>query len=110
MYQIDPDRIDLAEEFRADPFGKHSPELQLLLNRMRKGTARGRYALTTTADGTYTLVQLSGVRGVPPKRLEELRFSDPAEAEWAAFQLRWQALTGTRLNLEDPPSVLRDEP
>ncbi|MCZ6506827.1 MAG: hypothetical protein O7A04_02090 [Acidobacteria bacterium] len=99
MFEIDPSREDLAEEFRADPFGKHSPELQLLLNRMRKGTARGRYALAVDSDGGYTLVQLSGVRGVAPTRLEEHRFSDPAEAEWVAFGLRWHALTGTRLSI-----------
>ncbi len=99
MYEIDPDRTDLAEEFRSDPFAQHSPELQLLLNRMRKGSARGRLALVVTGPNEYTLAELSGIRGVPPTVLHEHRFADPAAAEWAAFKLRWERLTGRSLEL-----------
>ena len=35
MYTFDASRIDLAEEFKANPFGEHSPDLQYLLNLMR---------------------------------------------------------------------------
>ena len=35
MYKIDPGRTDLAEEFRRNPFGPHSAELQKVLNVMR---------------------------------------------------------------------------
>ena len=100
MYEIDPDRTDLAKEFRSDPFGQHSPELQLRLNRMRKGSARGRLALGVTGTNEYTLAELSGVRGVPPALLDEHRFENPAAAEWAVFQLRWERLTGHALELE----------
>jgi len=33
---IDARRLDLAAEFRADPFGRHSPEPQALLDVMRR--------------------------------------------------------------------------
>ena len=33
---IDPTRLDLAAEFRARPFGRHSPELQALLDVMHR--------------------------------------------------------------------------
>ena len=48
MIQIDPARLDLAREFRARPFGVHSPDLQAVLNRMRGGAGPGRYVLYMT--------------------------------------------------------------
>jgi hypothetical protein len=36
---------------------------------------------------------------VPPTVLHEHRFEDPAAAEWAAFKLRWERLTGHTLDL-----------
>jgi hypothetical protein len=35
MHRIDPTRLDLAREFRAQSFGPHSPDLQKLLKLMR---------------------------------------------------------------------------
>ena len=101
MYEIDPDRTDLAEEFRRDPFAEHSPDLQLLLNRMRKGSAKGRLTLVVSGQNEYTLAVLSGIRGLPPTLLEDQRFEDAAEAEWVAFRMRWEALTGCTLDLPD---------
>ncbi len=35
MYRFDASRLDLAREYKARPFGEHSPDLQYLLNLMR---------------------------------------------------------------------------
>ena len=88
MYEIDPARTDLAEEFKADPFGHHSPELQLVLNRMRLERVRGRYVLVKTGPEKYTLGELSGERGIAPTLLPRYVFSDPDDAEWLVFKLR----------------------
>ena len=41
MYRIDPERLDLFEEFKAKPFGPYSHELERLLNRLRMGPVKG---------------------------------------------------------------------
>ena len=33
MYKVDPDALHLAQEFKAKPIGKHSAELQKVLDR-----------------------------------------------------------------------------
>jgi hypothetical protein len=33
--ELDPSRLELAREFKDQPFGRHSPDLQYLLHRMR---------------------------------------------------------------------------
>ncbi len=40
MYEIDPERNDLVEEFLDRPFGHHSGELQRVLNVLRAGRSR----------------------------------------------------------------------
>ena len=100
MYEIDPDRVELAREFRDQPFGPHSAELEMVLHRMRRGSFRGRHLLLLTDLDEYTLAESSGVRGEPPRLLEGQVFSDPEEAEWAVFKIRWQRLTGQELELD----------
>ena len=39
MFKIDPSRLDLALEFRRQPFGEHSADLQAVLNAMRSAPA-----------------------------------------------------------------------
>ena len=99
MYEIDPSRTDLAEEFKAQPFGHHSPELQMVLNRMRSEPIKGRYVIVYTGTPPFTLAQLPGVRGMPPT-LTEYTFSDLGDAEWFVFKLRWKKLTGHELPFE----------
>jgi hypothetical protein len=51
MFDIDPTRLDLAEEFRRKPYGRHSAELQRVLNRMRTEPFEGHYVLLR--DGRF---------------------------------------------------------
>ena len=50
MFTFDPSRLDLAREFKARPFGEHSPDLQYLLNLMRSREVEGRYVLVPTVS------------------------------------------------------------
>lgn len=101
MLQIDPRRTDLAAEFKARPFGPHSPDLQHVLNLMRALPLAGRHVLMVVKrKREWALGRLSGERGEPVEIIPGYRFTDPAEAEWTVFKLRWQAITGQTLSDE----------
>lgn len=95
MYRIDPGRTDLPEEFRRNPFGPHSAELQKVLNVMRWEPIEGKYVLVNTVPHKeWCLAQLPGKRGVPVTLHEDVVFTDLGEAEWYIFRLRWKKHTG----------------
>ena len=100
MFEIDPSRLDLAQEFRRKPFGRHSADLQRVLNRMRSEPFEGHYVLLRDGRfGPWKLAQL-GRRPQDPMTLTGHVFEDRREAEWAVFKLRWQRLTGQELALD----------
>lgn len=87
----------LAQEFRAQPHGRHSAELQRVLNRMRSEPFSGRYILVQEHKGQpYRLAQL-GVMPSDPISYTGDTFVTLAEAEWAVFKLRWRRLFGSDL-------------
>ncbi len=100
MLDIDPSRLDLAREFKARPFGVHSPDLQAVLNRMRSAPVQGKhYLIMTRSHAQWVLARMTG----DPLRLEVVPgfvFDRLEEAEWTVFKLRWQALTGHDLGRE----------
>jgi len=100
MIDIDPSRLDLAREFKARPFGVHSPDLQAVLNRMRSAPVQGKhYLIMTRSHAQWVLARMTG----DPLRLEVVPgfvFDRLEEAEWTVFKLRWQALTGHDLGRE----------
>jgi len=90
----------LAEEFRAHPKGPHSPALQRVLNRMRGLPVAGKHILIyEKRSRRYVLAQLTGERGRPVIRHDDVSFTSTAEAEWHVFRLRWQQLAGEALDL-----------
>ena len=100
-YPVDPDRIDLAREFEANPFGPHGAELQRVVTRMRWCEVKGRHVLVTRIPHReWVLGRLSGRRGVDVELLEDQVFTSRAEAEWAVFKLRWRAITGRTLDID----------
>ena len=101
MTAIEPPDLALAREFRERPYGIHSPGLQLLLNAMRRGPHRGRWALYCSKPAEeWMLIQLSGERGKPVTFHPETTFGTFEEAEWHVFKLRWKAMTGRDLELD----------
>jgi len=98
-WPIDPSRQDLVEEMRARPRGPHSDDLQRLLHRMRWSLAGRRHVLVTLEPGRrWMLARLPGRRGAPVETFPNRVFTSMAEAEWAVFALRWEALTGQTLD------------
>ena len=100
MYEIDPSRLDLAEEFKRKPYGRHSAELQRVLNRMRTEPFEGHYVLVR--DGRFGPFKLGcfGRRPSDPIAYTGTIFQTRLEAEWAVFKLRWKRLTGRDLALD----------
>ena len=100
MYTFDKTRLDLAREFRAKPFGEHSPDLQYLLNLMRApGPDPFHVLLIDQAGERWTLATLEP-GGKSPPRPTNVVFSDLEAAEWYVFKLRWAKLAGEELALE----------
>ena len=98
---IDPDRVSLAREFKSNPWGPHSAELQRILNVMRAAPVAGKHVILM--DGPYarwTVARLTGVRGEPAEIIDGRSFDNPEDAEWAVFKLRWEEHTKQPLNLD----------
>ncbi|MGR8918270.1 MAG: hypothetical protein ACU85V_01535 [Gammaproteobacteria bacterium] len=97
-YRPTPDDRRLIEEFRANPIGHHSPDLQRLLNRLRGAPMADKYCLVVVEPNReWQLAKTSGEPGKPVKLLSR-RFTDHKEAEWFVFRQRWKALTGETLS------------
>jgi len=100
VYRFDKTRLDLAREFRANPFGEHSPDLQYLLNLMRRpGPEPFHVLLMDRPFESWTLAVLTPGSGKPPRRTNMV-FADLKEAEWYVFKLRWAKLAGEELAIE----------
>ena len=93
---IDPRRLDLAAEFRACPFGRHSPELQALLDIMRRAENCQDLILVSIGPGKWALGERLA-NGEPPRLFEGQIFESREAGEWAAFRRRRRALAGREL-------------
>jgi len=101
MYEIDPERLDLAREFKACIYGRHSGELQRVLNRMRGGANAGRYVIICSKrHREWVLARMGQRAGDPIEPVPERVFRSEEDAEWAVFKLRWRELTGRELPIE----------
>jgi N,N-dimethylformamidase len=101
MYEIDPERLDLAREFKACIYGRHSGELQRVLNRMRGGANAGRYVIICTKrHREWVLARMGQRAGHPLEPVPGCVFQSEEEAEWMVFKLRWRELTGRELAIE----------
>jgi hypothetical protein len=95
---IDPRRLDLAAEYRAKPYGRHSPELQGVLDIMRRPEHCQDLILVSIEPGKFVLgKRLPG--GKPPILFEDRVFDSLEDGEWEAFKRRWKALAGRDLDL-----------
>ena len=101
MYKIDPNRTDLALEFKAKPLGPHSAELQKALNVMRWQPNDGKYVLVSTDAGdAWCLGRLPGRRGIKVEIVADVRFDNFDAGLWHLFKLRWKYQTGQELAVE----------
>ncbi|MCH7549285.1 MAG: hypothetical protein IH969_07105 [Candidatus Krumholzibacteriota bacterium] len=98
MYEIDPSRTDLALEFRGNPGGPFSPELALVVNRLRVMPMADRHILVCTQRGCeWTLAKMPTERGATVELFEDRVFTDYDEGVWEVFRLRWETVTGESL-------------
>ena len=102
MFAIDPGRTDLALEFRHRPFGPHSPELQAVLNVLRSSQHCQNLLLVCTHPHAEWVLAEKQPGGQPPRLLPGGVFASVEAAEWHAFRLRWEAVTGRPLPPLDP--------
>ena len=88
---------DLIEEFKENPVGHHSPQLQRLLNVLRGAPMGKKHCLIISeSNKEWILAKTSGRPGEPVKPTNQ-RFQNLAEAEWYVFRERWKGLTGEKL-------------
>jgi hypothetical protein len=100
MYEIDPNRIDLAKEFKANPYGEHSPDLQYLLNLMRRPGDQPYHLLVMTEPFRRWTLAVNDPKDPGPPKLTNQVFDRLEDAEWEVFKLRWKVLAGTDLPLD----------
>lgn len=99
---VDSNRLDLVDEFRRSPLGRHSAELEQLLWVLRSQCPNGRYVLTTDDQDPprYHVAKLDPVRGRALEYIEGAEFETLEDAEWATFALRWRDHTGQTMPLQ----------
>lgn len=95
MYEIDPTRTDLIEEFDRNPGGPYGPELTMVVNRLRLMPMEERTIIVCTKRGVeWTLAKMPKARGDMLEYYDDLVFDDYDAATRKVFRLRWQAVTG----------------
>ncbi len=83
----------VIEEHRVKPYGQHSEPLMRLLAYFRFASIVDKYALKTEVPfRRYRLIALSGVRGVPPRLVDDKVYESLPEAYHAVFVKRCQDL------------------
>jgi hypothetical protein len=99
-FRVDPNRLDLAREFKANIYGPHSGDLQRILNLFRSEPQDGQYVLIREAKGgPWALAQYDPTPGTLPRRVGPV-FATVEEAEWAVFKLRWKKFTSQELAVD----------
>ncbi len=103
--KIDPNRLDLVEEFRQAPVGHHSPDLQALLRVLRAEPEDGKHAVYCIKP--YHQWALARVWVKDGRRTIEVdwntMFDSREAAEWEVFRRRWERFTGADLGDVGPP-------
>jgi N,N-dimethylformamidase len=106
MHRIDPSRLDLAREFKTNPIGPHSPDLQKVLKLMRWEPIAGRFVVVQPrTDGPWYLARTTGPTGHALELFRAHGFATQAEAHWALFRKRWEQHTGQALVLDDDDRI-----
>lgn len=107
MHQVDPSRTDLALEFRANPLGPHSADLQKLLKILRWESVEDRFVIVQPRrDGPWFLAETTGPKGYPLKVYEGAPLLRIDDAYFEVFRKRWEKHAGVELHLEEAPRLL----
>lgn len=109
MYDVEKDWVDpyqvndpddrLVEEFRSNPIGFHSAELQRVLLKMRIDPRCPNYILVCRKPHEEWLIaQMRPPSGTPVEIEEDRVFTSIQEAEWEVFRRWWEILTGQSID------------
>lgn len=81
---------ELIEEHRTDPLGHHSDALSRVLNYFRRAEMADKYVIMRLKDGEelYRIMAVSGVRGMPPRVVDDKQYDALNDAYHAVFLLR----------------------
>ena len=81
---------ELIAEHKADPLGRHSDALSRVLNYFRRGEMADKYVIHRMApqEERFRIMAVSGVRGHPPRVVDDREYHDIKEAYHAVFLLR----------------------
>lgn len=94
MYRFDKSRLDLAMEFKGNPYGRHSPDLHYLLNFMRRPTDDPFHVLVVSKPGRCWCLAKIESGAVKRPQLTGVKFTRLEDAEWHVFRERWAQLAG----------------
>ncbi|MEO0679597.1 MAG: branched-chain amino acid ABC transporter permease [Pseudomonadota bacterium] len=81
---------ELIEEHKRDPLGHHSDALARVLNYFRRGEMADKYVIhrMVPQEERFRIMAVSGVRGMPPRVVDDREYTDVKEAYHAVFLLR----------------------
>lgn len=81
---------ELIAEHKADPLGHHSDALARVLNYFRRAELADKYVIMRLKDGEerYRIMAISGVRGMPPRVVDDKEYDALNDAYHAVFLLR----------------------
>ncbi|QBF30825.1 branched-chain amino acid ABC transporter permease [Thalassococcus sp. S3] len=81
---------ELIEEHKRDPLGHHSDALARVLNYFRRGEMADKYVIhrMKPAEERFRIMAVSGVRGRPPRVVDDREYTDIKDAYHAVFLLR----------------------
>ncbi len=95
MYEIDPSRTDLVDEFRNNPGGPYSEELTLVVNRLRLMPMQDKHVLVCTKRGReWILAKIPPERGAKVELFKDQVFKNYSDGVWEVFKRRWKTVTG----------------
>ena len=84
---------ELIEEHRVKPLGQHSDSLERVLNYFRRAGGENKYVLYEISPGIeYKVVATTGIRGLLPRDVDDVVYTDKNEALHAVFLKRVQDL------------------
>ena len=100
MLHVDPTRTDLALEFRRVPYGRHSADLQRILNFFRSQPLPGNYCLVCFKPHREWVLARFGATSRERPTVVGPSFTSLADAEWHVFKSRWHDHTGQVLEID----------
>ncbi len=84
---------ELIEEHRLKPLGQHSDALERVLNYFRMAGGENKYVLYEMQAGTaYKIIATTGVKGTPPRDVDDVVHTNKNDALHAVFLRRVQDL------------------